>query len=68
MSIFAQYDPMINGIVPSSTSDLSGSYGMMTTPPEAEFVHLENAHGHSPDNCGNPLPGNKRQPAAARGV
>jgi hypothetical protein len=55
-------------VFPSSTSNLSPTYEMMITPPEAEFVHLENAHRHSPDNCRDLAPGDKRQRASARGA
>jgi hypothetical protein len=41
---------------------------MMITPSEAEFVHLENAHGHLPDNCRDLAPGDERQRASARGA
>jgi hypothetical protein len=38
------------------------------SPPEAEFMHLKNGHGHLPNNCCDPLPSGKRRPASARGV
>jgi hypothetical protein len=55
-------------VFPPSTSNLGPTYEMMITPPEAEFVHLENAHGHLPDNCRDLAPGDKRQRASARGA
>jgi hypothetical protein len=68
MSNSTRYGLMINCVFPPSTSNFSRTYETRITPREAEFVHLENGHGHSPDNCREPLPGDKRQPASARGV
>jgi hypothetical protein len=53
-------------VFPSSTGYFSPTYEMMITPREAEFVHLEDAHGHLPDTCGDL--GDKRQRASVRGA
>jgi hypothetical protein len=48
------------------TSTGSGQINQMTIASrETGSVHLENERGHSPDNCRDPLPGDKRP---ARGV
>jgi hypothetical protein len=66
--VLTQQCLIIKFVFPSSTSNLSPTYEMMITPPEAEFVHLKNAHGHLPDSCRDLAPGDKRQRASARGA
>jgi hypothetical protein len=55
-------------VFPPSTGNRSPTYEMMITPAEVEFVHLEDAHGHLPDNCRDLAPGDTRQRALARGA
>jgi len=55
-------------IFSSSTSHFSPTYEMMINLPEAEFVHLEKARGHLPDNCRDLALGDKRQRASALGA
>jgi hypothetical protein len=57
---------MIRFVFPSGSSDPGQTCKIGITPPQAGPMQIENAMGNRPDN--DPLPGDKRQPASARGV
>jgi hypothetical protein len=59
---------IIKCVFPPSTSNPVQTYKISITPPEARPVQIENAMGPRPDNCRDPLPGDKRQTNSAQGV
>jgi hypothetical protein len=65
---WTQHRLMIRFVFPSSTGNPRQTCKMGITPLQAGPMQIGNAMGNRPDNCRDPLPGDKRQTTSVQGV